>query len=302
MADRPSLTIVIPAYNEAASLPSVLEEVKQYRDARPDVRVVIVDDGSRDATPDVLAAWQGCEGVTIIRHKVNRGYGGALKSGLAQATTDLAVTIDADGQHRLEDVDGMLAIFGAQDADLVVGTRPADAGSLYRRMGKWVIRTLARVLTRTGVTDLNSGCKLYRTSLVRRYLYLCPDSMAFSDVMTLVFASQRHRIVPCPIPDRARRAGKGTISTATAFETVLEILNIIMLFNPLRIFLPLSICCFLAGLLWGIPIVLVGRGVSVGSMLAIVMGLFFFFLGLVAEQLALIRKETINRPSGSAGG
>ena len=295
MADRPSLTIVIPAFNEATSLPSVLQEVTQYRDARPNVRIVVVDDGSRDATPEVLARWDGREGVSVVRHKVNRGYGGALKTGLAQATTDLVVTLDADGQHRLDDLDRMLAVAEDHDADLVVGSRAASAGSLYRRLGKWMIRVVTRVLVHSGVRDLNSGCKLYRTSLVQRYLYLCPDSMAFSDVITLVFVSQRHRVVECPITPRARQAGRGTISTATAFETVLEILNIIMLFNPLRIFLPLSTLCFLAGLLWGIPIVLVGRGVSVGSMLAVVMGLIFFFLGLVAEQLALIRKEMISR-------
>ncbi len=296
MSETPSLTIVIPAYNEARSLPAVLEEVKQYCDVHPGVRVVVVDVGSTDGTAEVLAPWETCEGVVVERHKVNRGYGGALKSGLARVTTELAVTIDADGQHRLEDVDGMVRALRECDADMVVGAREPGAGSLYRRIGKWGIRAVARTLIPAGVRDLNSGCKLYRTSLVQRYLSLCPDSMAFSDVMTLVFASQRHRIVECPIATRPRQQGKGTIGTAAAFDTVLEILNVIMLFNPLRIFLPLSIVCFLAGLLWGIPIVLVGRGVSVGSMLAIVMGLIFFFLGLVSEQLALIRKERIDRP------
>jgi glycosyltransferase involved in cell wall biosynthesis len=295
MANTPSLTIVIPAYNEAASLPAVLEEVGRYLETRPTVRVVIVDDGSRDATVEVLTGWERREGVVIERHKVNRGYGGALKTGLAGVTTDLAVTIDADGQHRLDDVDRMLSVAQDHDADLVVGSRAGNAGSLYRRIGKGMIRAVTRVLMHSGVRDLNSGCKLYRTSLLQKYLYLCPDSMAFSDVITLVFVSQHHRVVECPITPRARQSGKGTISTATAFETVIEILNIIMLFNPLRIFLPLSILCFLAGFLWGIPIVLLGRGVSVGSMLAIVMGLILFFLGLVAEQLALIRKEGINR-------
>jgi hypothetical protein len=80
----------------------------------------------------------------------------------------------------------------------------------------------------------------------------------------------------------------------TAFETVIEILGLVMLINPLRIFLPLSIICILVGLLWGIPIILAGRGVSVGSMLAIVLGTLFFFLGLIASQLASIRLHLAN--------
>jgi len=295
MPNTRSLTIVIPAYNEAASLPAVLDELKRYRETRPQVSVVVVDDGSSDGTGELLEKWVPCEGFVVERHKVNRGYGGALKTGLARVTTELAVTIDADGQHQLDDVDRMIVSFEQHDADLVVGARQSRTGSFYRRIGKWAIRAVTRALVPAGVTDLNSGCKLYRTSLVRRYLPLCPDSMAFSDIITLVFVSQRHRVVECPITTRPREHGKGTISTATAFETLLEILNIIMLFSPLRIFLPLSIFCVVAGLVWGIPIVLLGRGVSVGSMLAIVMGLVFFFLGLVAEQLALIRKESINR-------
>jgi len=88
-----------------------------------------------------------------------------------------------------------------------------------------------------------------------------------------------------------RISGESTISTRTAFETILEILNLVMLFNPLRVFLPLSIFCVLIGLVWGIPFIMLGRGVSVGAMLAIVSGLLLFTLGLVSEQLSQIRKR-----------
>jgi hypothetical protein len=88
---------------------------------------------------------------------------------------------------------------------------------------------------------------------------------------------------------KKRIAGSSSVGTYTAFQTIIEILNLAMLVNPQRIFLPLSIVCISVGLLWGIPIILAGRGVSVGSMLAIVLGALFFFLGLIASQLASIR-------------
>jgi hypothetical protein len=117
--------------------------------------------------------------------------------------------------------------------------------------------------------------------------------MAFSDVITLVFLSEKNLVLEYPIKVSPRSIGQSTITTFTAFETVIQVLNITLMFNPLRVFLPISILCFLAGLGWGIPIVLLGRGVSVGAMLAIVTGLLFFVLGLIASQLSAIRMERL---------
>jgi hypothetical protein len=122
---------------------------------------------------------------------------------------------------------------------------------------------------------------------------VCPDTMDFSDVITLVFLSERNLVLEYPIHVKPRKVGASTITTFTAFETVIQVLNIVLMFNPLRVFLPLSGLCILAGLAWGIPIVLLGRGVSVGAMLAIVTGLLFFVLGLLASQLSAIRMERL---------
>jgi len=116
-------------------------------------------------------------------------------------------------------------------------------------------------------------------------------SMAFSDVITLIFIHDGHVVKEHPITVRKRLAGESTITARTAFDTVLEIINIIVLFNPMRIFLPISLVSFLAGVLWGLPIILQGRGVSIGSMLGITTGIICFFLGLISEQLSLIRKS-----------
>ena len=117
--------------------------------------------------------------------------------------------------------------------------------------------------------------------------------MAFSDVITLVFIRRKHLVLNFPIQVGERAQGKSTINTYTAIDTLYELLNIIMLFNPMRIFLSVSVMCLAFGVLWGIPILMRGRGVSVGAMLVIVTGLIFFFLGLVAEQLAQIRLNSI---------
>jgi glycosyltransferase involved in cell wall biosynthesis len=283
------LTIVIPVYNEAESLPQFLPELIKTCKARK-WQLILVNDGSKDDSARVLARYEEEPYVKVLHHKVNRGYGGALKTGLSSVKTRYAITMDGDGQHQLSDIDAIYQFAIKSDADMLIGSRSEmEHVNLYREFGKWLIRNFTRILVPLPVHDLNSGFKLYRTDLVHRYLYLCPDAMAFSDVITLLFLNQGHLVLEFPISVKKRIAGSSSIGTHTAFQTIMEILNLAMLVNPLRIFLPLSIFCILIGLLWGIPIVLAGRGVSVGSMLAIVLGAFFFFLGLIASQMASIR-------------
>jgi glycosyltransferase involved in cell wall biosynthesis len=289
------LSVIVPIYNEAASLPGLLAELYPYSCDRK-WKLILVNDGSNDGTHLILKDYEKYPGIKIIQHKVNRGYGGALKTGFLEADTRYVVTIDADGQHELDDIDELLRFTLEKDADLVVGGRGKGSFSgLYRNIGKWMIRKFAALLMPIHISDLNSGFKLYNTELVQRYLSLCPDSMAFSDVITLIFIKKRHLVLEHPITIKKRARGKSTITTFTAIQTVMEIINIAMLFNPLRIFLSLSVLCIGFGFAWGIPILLRARGVSVGAMLAIVTGLLFFFIGLIAEQLSSMRLGLLDR-------
>jgi glycosyltransferase involved in cell wall biosynthesis len=283
------LSVVLPIYNEADSLSGVLKELIPFCRDRS-WELILVDDGSSDNTPAILEEYEEYPGIKIIRHKVNRGYGGALKTGILEAETPYVVTMDADGQHELDDLEKLLAFTLEKDADLVVGNRGKQGSSgLYRNFGKWMIRKFAALLMPVHISDLNSGFKLYQTDLVQRYLSICPDSMAFSDVITLIFIKKRHLVLEHPITINKRVTGKSTINTFTAIQTLMEIVNIAMLFNPIRIFWSLSILCIGFGFAWGIPILLRGRGVSVGAMLGIVTGLLFLFIGLIAEQLSAMR-------------
>jgi glycosyltransferase involved in cell wall biosynthesis len=291
MNDKGLLTVIIPAYNEAQSLPAFLPELIAYCRDRS-WRIVVVNDGSVDGTAEILERFAGNEQFTVIRHKLNKGYGAALKTGLLACETPYAVTIDADGQHYPEDIDKLFAMLMTHDADLVVGSRKdISKGSTYRGVGKSIIRNLAKVLMTVPVYDLNSGMKVYNTSLVLRYLHLAPDTMAFSDIITLVFINNRHLVLEEPIRIRKRKFGNSTIGLQTAFQTIMEILNIVILFNPMKIFLPFSLMSFFITGLWGVPLLLQGRGLSIGSLLGVVLGILLFLLGLIAEQLSQIRRN-----------
>lgn len=285
------LTVIVPAYNEADNLATLLPKLMDHC-RQKSWKLIVVNDGSTDETKALLQQIAQTESVEFIHHKLNRGYGAALKTGLSACTTEYAITFDADGQHSLTDIDTLLTLIVARDADLVVGSRQnSKSGSYYRGVGKFIIRNLAKVLMTVPIHDLNSGMKIYRTELAKKYLHLAPDAMAFSDIITLVFINNRHLVLEAPIEVKKRKNGKSKIGIETAFHTVMEIINIVILFSPMKIFLPLSLISFLFAGIWGIPLLLEGRGLSTGSLLGIVTGLIFFLLGLITEQLSQIRRN-----------
>ena len=200
LADRNGIcSIVIPAFNEEQALEKILPEVIAFCE-RLEWPLIVVDDGSTDRTGSIIKS-HSYGLLTHVTHKVNRGYGGALKSGIKAAKTEYVVTIDADGQHRLDDLLALLDELKRVDADMVIGSRQ-DAmhkGTWSRQIGKMLIRGVARLLMPLPVYDLNSGLKMYRSELVKKFIKLCPDSMAFSDIITLVFISERCRVVEHPI-------------------------------------------------------------------------------------------------------
>ena len=204
------LTVVIPVYNEAEGLPTFAPAAIEFCRVKG-WKLIFVNDGSRDDTRQILDALEPSSDVQVVHHKVNRGYGGALKTGIRHAATHFLVTMDGDGQHHLEDVERIFQFAITNDADMVVGKREgSNASTAYRLAGKFLIRSFTKILMPLPINDLNSGFKLYRTELAKRYITVCPDSMAFSDVITLVFLSERNLVLEHPIRISPRQAGQST--------------------------------------------------------------------------------------------
>lgn len=291
MGELFELSVIIPAYNEAENLKIILPPLIEFCD-RNKYKIIVVNDGSRDNTKEILNPFQVSDHFAVVHHKLNKGYGAAIKSGIIACDTEYAITIDADGQHSKEDIVKLFTSLKENDADMVVGSRKGfQSATIFRGIGKSFIRTLAKMLMTVPIYDINSGMKIYRTELAQKYLHLTPDTMAYSDIITLVFINNRHLVLEEPITIASRLQGKSTIGMQTAFQTVMEIINILVLFNPMKIFLPVSLVTILITLGWGVPLLLQGRGVSPGTLLGVISGLLFFFLGLIAEQLSMIRRN-----------
>ncbi|MDB5112365.1 MAG: hypothetical protein JWR67_3479 [Mucilaginibacter sp.] len=288
-----ALSIIIPAYNESKNIPLVIPGIIDFC-SKHNYQLIIVNDGSIDNSKELLNEFSTNECVTLIHHKINNGYGGAIKTGIAACETECLVTMDCDGQHLVDDIKDLYDKLLLHDADMIVGSRKGlKSGSLSRSAGKKMIRFIIKRLMPLPIYDINSGMKLYRADLGKKYCKICPDSMAYSDVICLIFINKFHKVIEWPININQRKLGESTVNMKTAFHTIYEVFNIIVLFNPIRIFMPIALTAIVFGILWDIPIFLRGNGVSVGAMLSIMFGILTLFFAAIAEQLSQIRKRDL---------
>lgn len=282
------LTLVIPAYNEEAGIGRALEALLPVCEARG-WQVIVVNDGSKDSTAEKVSAFLHNPCLSLITHKLNRGYGAALKTGIRHATTEYVATMDSDGQHRIED---LLALAEhMHHYDLLVGKRGAVFHSpLWRMPGKWVLQRMSVYLMRRPIPDLNSGMRFFRREVLLRYLHLFPDGFSFSTTSTLVFMNRGYVVDFMPIQVN-KRVGKSTVKLSTGFDTILLILRLATLLDPLRLFLPISFLFVTIGLLWTVPFLIMREGYSTGALLLLMNGVLIFIMALLSDQIAALRKE-----------
>lgn len=284
-------SVIIPCFNEEQAIARVVTELQTFLDqeATGKYEIIVVDDGSTDNTPAVLAQLTD---VCVHRHPVNRGYGASIKTGIRQAQGRFVATYDGDGQHNPADLWRLCQKIHQEDWALVVGARTKLLhSSLWRLPGKWALGWLANFLSRTKIPDLNSGLRVFRREVISRYLHLCADRFSFSTTSTLIVMNRGYAVAYEPIQVKTRQ-GKSTVSLMTGYETFLLILRVVLMFDPLRVFVPASICLVICGILLGIyPYFILKRGLTTGSLLVILAGILVFFFGLLADQISALRKE-----------
>lgn len=281
-----SVSIVIPAYNEEGGLAPVLAGLEDWRKRGADV--VVVDDGSTDRTFDVAMG----AGVRVIRHRSNKGYGAALKSGIRAAHGSVIVTLDSDGQHDPCDIDRLLAEL--PECDMVVGMRGkgSHAPSL-RKPGKWVMARVANYLAETEIPDLNSGFRAVRATTLNRFLHILPNGFSFSTTLTLALFKEGYNVGYVPITAAPRR-GRSTVRPfQDGFKTILLIIRTIALFDPLKVFLPASTVLFLVGIFyWVLDSLYAHRpNIPSGAVILLVSAVVVFMFGILADQVSAIRRE-----------
>ncbi len=284
LAPRPAPTavsVVVPAYNEAAHIAAEMRTLAAAMEKTGwDWEIVVVDDGSTDGTAQAAAA----AGVRVLRREQNRGYGAALKAGVRAAAHPWILITDADGTYPVEAIPALLA--AADTSDMVVGARTGTTVRipLVRRPAKAFLRWLASYLAGRPLPDINSGMRLMHRALIERYLHLLPDGFSFTTTITLSAACNHHPVTWHPIDYRAR-LGSSKIRPRHAFDFTLLILRVIVVFNPLRVFLPLGTLLAVGGLAKFAYDITRGN-LSESAVLGILGALIVWAIGLLADQSA----------------
>jgi len=221
MENRP-LSIIIPAYNEEEGLRTFLGKLLPFARERG-WEVIVVDDGSTDATADVAREY----GAKVISHHRNKGYGSALKTGIRNASNEIVVMMDSDGQHKQEDIERLVEYI--DDYDMVVGARKRSKG--IRAPGKKLLSIVANYLSGYKIPDLNSGFRVFRKSLIETFLHFCPNGFSFTTTITLAYLREGYSIKYVPIDAQERVGRPSTVKFfRDGYKTFLLIIRVIVLF------------------------------------------------------------------------
>jgi len=283
VATPASVSVIIPAFNEAAVIGQVIGAL---RSAATWHEIIVVDDGSTDGTSEVARA----AGALVATHPYNKGNGASVKTGLRRATGEFILIIDADGQHRPADALRLVGRLG--EYDLVVGARSSDTqATRARRLGNAVLNWLAGYLSGRPIPDLTSGFRAARLGFVREFIHLLPNGFSTPTTTTLAFVKAGYNVAFEPI-EAASRVGTSKIRLGPdGAKFFLIVLRVVTIFSPLRVFVPVSLAAFLVGAAYAAWTIVTESHVTNSSVLLIVLSVVVFLVGLVSEQIAALRFE-----------
>ncbi len=286
-----TISIIIPAYNVEGSIGAVLEGLGAWREH---AEIIVIDDGSTDRT----AAIAERAGARVLRHRVNKGYGAALKNGIRAARGDVIVMMDADGEHNAAHIQALLDAL--PNHAMVVGARGKGSHAPWlRRPGKWILSQVANYLAETKIPDLNSGLRAFRKETVQAFLRLLPNGFSFTTTLTLALFKEGYDIAYVPITTTPR-VGTSTVDPLRdGVNTLMLIIRIIALFDPIKVFLPMSLALAGVGLAYWIASGLFRYAwhiepafhIPTGAMLMLLSAVIVFMFGILADQVSALRRE-----------
>jgi glycosyltransferase involved in cell wall biosynthesis len=279
------LSIIIPAYNEGASIANVVKEVREVMEGSGVAyEIIVVDDGSTDDTAERAEG----EGIRLIRHPVNSGYGRALKSGIAEARYPWCAITDADSSYPIERLPELLSY--TDRFDMVVGARTGKHywGSPANHVARWMLLRLVGFVVGMRVPDVNSGMRIFRKDLALAHSHRISSGFSFTTTLTLALLLDERFVCWVPIEYHPRVGDTKVRYRRDTLRMVQILVQAVLYYNPLKIFLAVCLGTALCGLALGAVIALfdpisgilfAGIGLLVASLIGAV--------GFVAETLRL---------------
>jgi glycosyltransferase involved in cell wall biosynthesis len=239
------VSVVLPSFNEEAAVAQEIEKIRRVLTLSGiGHEIIVVDDGSTDRTAERAAQ----AGARVIRHVDNRGYGAAIKTGVRAASYDAIVISDTDGTYPADEIPALLKKL--RTADMVVGARTGAEVHvpLVRRPAKWVLNWVAARVAGRHIPDLNSGLRAFRGDVARQYFSILSNRFSFTSTVTLALLADDYRVVYHPINYYAR-IGRSKIMPWHFMDFLMLVLRMAVLFQPLKVFLPIAVSFMSLGVL-----------------------------------------------------
>lgn len=278
------VSVIVPALNEASTIDTVVRGILAVD---PGYEVIVVDDGSSDATAQVARD----AGAVVISHPYNLGNGASITAGSLAASGDVIVMIDADGQHPPEYIPILVGSIG--EYDMVVGARTRKSKTSRRRsVGNFILNAIASWISGHPIKDLTSGFRAIKRRHLLEYLHLFPARYSYPTTITMAMIQGRHFVKYVPVDGIQRRHfGKSDIKPFSDFIRFVNIMmRVLILFSPQKFFLPLSALSLALGASLGIYQLITLGGLFGSPQLLLLSAVYFFCFGLLAEQIAVIRR------------
>ncbi len=285
---RKALTLIVPVYNEIDGIENAIAHLKEIRDGADfKFEIILVNDGSDDGTEDILGSISQNRGLRVIDHPKNRGYGASLKTGIRAARFPYIAITDADGTYPDEFIPEFFHEVTRNNLDMLVGARTGESVKipLVRKPAKWVINKLVNYMIGTRVPDVNSGLRIMRKEVLEEFLHLLPDGFSFTSTITLAMLVNGYQVRYVPINYNERR-GKSKIRPIYDTLNFLQlIIRTILFFNPLKVFLPVSLPLLFGGFILMLIQAVLYKNISTVAVVIALTGLQILGIGMLAELI-----------------
>jgi len=282
------ISIIIPAYNEEQSIKDVIFELDNFlKENNIETEIIVVNDGSTDQTKNIL---ENIKDIKLINHPYNKGYGASLKTGVKNAQYNWILFYDSDGQHNPEYIKELIKY--SNDYDMIVGNREGYKGPFIRQPGKKLLSWTANYLVQKKIPDLNSGFRLVKKDLFSKFSHIFPNGFSLTTTITLAFFKEGFNVKYVSIKIN-KRNGKSHVKVNDGFKTIMLIFRTIILFSPLKVFLPASYLILLLSFTSLSLDIIHTYSFNIGdtTILFFISSILIFFFGLLADQISAIRRE-----------
>ena len=285
-----SFSLIIPVFNEEQSIKSLFEKLKNVKEIKKDIEIILIDDCSTDNSYNYLIEKSPIVGAKILKNETNRGYGYSIKEGSKIASNNIVAICDCDGTYPLEEILKMFEIFNLKNADMVIGKRDFSnsSNSFIKNLGRAIIGKIVNKLTEENIPDFNSGLRLFNKKFLMEDINLYPDGFSLTTTLTVLMKLGNKKVINYEIT-YLPRIGKSKIIAYDFFRFLKLILYLTFYFKPFKILLPINLI-FAIGFFISLIYDIINLNLTDKTLLFLFISINMAMLSFIVEMIVKRRK------------